>query len=279
MSRWFRHYAGMMRDEKLVRVSIKSKQPIERVLWIWGAILESAAEVNDNGKYDLDAAEVAYFLRADETDIHVVLTALADAGRVADNGVVNWGNRQFSSDKSAVRVAAYRERKRAENSGFNSVTTSRNGDVTLQERFCNGPETETETETHTETKKKKEEANASSPRKRVDTFPCPDGVDPVDWDALKANRKAKRAALTEGAYRQITAKLERWGRDGWPPGPIVAYAAERGWTTVFETDDMKGNSSGTANRSSGQQRPERSSLARAIDEGLDWLDGTQASLS
>ena len=43
MSRWFRHYAGMMRDDKLVRAAIKSKQSIERVLWIWGAVLESAA--------------------------------------------------------------------------------------------------------------------------------------------------------------------------------------------------------------------------------------------
>ena len=49
MSRWFRHYAGMMRDDKLVRIAIKTKQPIERVLWIWGAILESAAEIDDNG--------------------------------------------------------------------------------------------------------------------------------------------------------------------------------------------------------------------------------------
>lgn len=147
VSRWFRHYAGMMRDEKLVRVSIKSKQAIERVLWIWGAILESAAEVNDNGQYDLDAAEVAYFLRADEADICAVFTALADAGRVANNAVVNWGNRQFSSDKSAARVAAHRERKRAKNSGVDTVPTSQNGDVTLPERFCNLPETETELDT------------------------------------------------------------------------------------------------------------------------------------
>jgi hypothetical protein len=32
MSRWFRHYAGMMRDDKLVRVAIRSKQTIERVV-------------------------------------------------------------------------------------------------------------------------------------------------------------------------------------------------------------------------------------------------------
>lgn len=79
----------------------------------------------------------------------------------------------------------------------------------------------------------------SSVKRGLDVFPCPDGVDLVDWESLKANRKAKRAALTEGAHRQIIRKLENWARDGWPPGPIVATAAERGWTTVFETDEMK----------------------------------------
>lgn len=80
--------------------------------------------------------------------------------------------------------------------------------------------------------------------KRTDNFQCPELVDPIDWEALKANRKAKRAALTEGAHRQIVSKLKKWADDGWPPGPIVAYAAERGWTTVFETDEMKGSSNG-----------------------------------
>jgi len=124
---------------------------------------------------------------------------------------------------------------------------------------------------------KKKEDNA---RKRADAFPCPDGVDPIDWEGLKANRKAKRAALTEGAYRQITAKLERWHREGWPPGPVVAYAAERGWTTVFETDEMKVTANGNGNRKvNGKSIDRRSSLARAIDEGLDWIDGPQAGVS
>jgi hypothetical protein len=77
-----------------------------------------------------------------------------------------------------------------------------------------------------------------------DFFPCPDDVDPIDWSALKENRKAKRAPLTEGAHRQIVNKLTKWADAGWPPGPVVAYAAERGWTTVFETDEMKAGQNG-----------------------------------
>ncbi len=63
MSRWFRHYAGMMRDDKLVRVSIKSKQSVERVCWVWCAILESAAEIDDSGRYEIEHEEIARFLR------------------------------------------------------------------------------------------------------------------------------------------------------------------------------------------------------------------------
>lgn len=126
------------------------------------------------------------------------------------------------------------------------------------------------------------EAKASSEskaRKRVDAFPCPVGVDPIDWEALKANRKAKRAALTEGAHRQITTKLERWDREGWPPGPIVAHAAERGWTTVFETDEMKELNNGGRNGIHGKPRQEgadrRDGIARALDRrlGLDDAPG------
>lgn len=138
MSRWFRHYAGMMRDEKLVRVAIQSKQPVERVVWVWGAILESASEVNDGGRFDFDAGEAAYFLRVDESDISDILTSLDALGRISDGSVVKWGDRQFDSDKSKDRQKRYRERIKSSRDGG---VTSRDGEVTPQET-----ETETETE-------------------------------------------------------------------------------------------------------------------------------------
>ena len=155
MSRWFRHYAGMARDEKLVSVAIKSKQTIERVVWVWAAILESAAEIDANGRFDVDAAEIAYFLRADEADIHAILAGLAGAGRVSADCVVKWGERQFSSDRSAARQAAYRDRKRAETTGSDDNKTSANVSVTSLSRHGDAPETELELETEEE---KKEEA-------------------------------------------------------------------------------------------------------------------------
>lgn len=151
MTRWFRHYAGMSRDEKLVSVAIKSRQTIERVIWVWGAILESAAEIDDAGIYRFDEAEAAYFLRADEADILAIVSALEASGRLAGGCVVKWGNRQFSSDRSKERVAAYRERKRSERVQPDVIPPSRNGDVTLQSRHGNAPETETETEIQEDT--------------------------------------------------------------------------------------------------------------------------------
>lgn len=146
------------------------------------------------------------------------------------------------------------------------------------ERSANAKPSDTDTDTYTHTEVI--EAKASNARAKPIDFPCPDGVDQIDWNALKANRKAKRAALSEGAYRQIIKKLDGWKQAGWPPGPIVAYAAERGWTTVFETDEMKVTANGNGNRKvNGKSIDGRSSLARAIDEGLDWLDGTQAGIS
>jgi hypothetical protein len=149
LSRWFRHYAGMMRDDKLVRVAIRSKQAIERVVWIWGAVLESAAEIDDGGRFDIDPGEIAYFLRADQDDVELVLSGLADAGRIREGVVVKWGDRQFISDRSAYRVRRHRERKK---DGYaegreTPVLPHGNDAVTLHAASGNAPETETELET------------------------------------------------------------------------------------------------------------------------------------
>jgi len=150
MSRWFRHYAGMVRDDKLVSAAIKAKQPVERVVWIWGAILESAAEIDDNGRFNLDTAEVAYFLRADETDVVRVVAALAALEGVSDDRGVKWGDRQFTSDRSADRQARYRERKRGASAVSDEAIPSGDGEVTSPSRHGDAPETETELEAETE---------------------------------------------------------------------------------------------------------------------------------
>lgn len=176
MSRWFRHYAGMMRDEKLVAVAVRTKQPVERVVWVWGAILESAAEIDDGGRYELDCAEVAYFLRTDEADILAVETGLAAAGRVAEGVVIKWSDRQYQSDKSVARQAAYRERKRAERSHADAQPEPRDVTPPSPQRHVTPQETDTDTDT---------EDNLKQPSP---TIPREAGLrsENQDWDLLEA---------------------------------------------------------------------------------------------
>jgi hypothetical protein len=194
MSRWFRHYAGMMRDDKLVRVAIRSGQTVERVVWVYAAILESAAEIDDNGRYDFDAAEAAYFLRADEADIHAIEAGLADAGRVSSGAVVKWGDRQFKSDRSASRQADYRERKRQENGGSDDRQEAGDAHVTSLSRHGDAPETETEADRKTEPK-------GSSKKRR----PVPDDWQPVEFTIGSESRKVV---------------------DSWPPGELPAQVEQ-----------------------------------------------------
>lgn len=155
----------MMRDEKLVRVALQSKHPIERVLWVWGAILESAAEINDDGRFDFNAAEAAHFLHADEADILAIETSLANCGRIAEGCVVKWGDRQFRSDVSTERVNRYRSKHKSDRNGDDKQESQEpdrdnNDPVTTVKRFSNAPETELDTE-------KKPEANASGASKPI----------------------------------------------------------------------------------------------------------------
>lgn len=90
MSRWFRHYAGMMRDEKLVSAAVKSKQPVERVVWVWGAILESASEIDAGGEFGVDPGEMAYHLHCDQDDIDTILNALRSENLLDGEMVVEW---------------------------------------------------------------------------------------------------------------------------------------------------------------------------------------------
>lgn len=202
MSRWFRHYAGMMRDEKLVRAAVKAKQPVERVVWIWGAILESAAEVNDGGRYDFDASEAAYFLRCDESDVVGVLDALGNEGRVSEGIVVRWGDRQFDSDKSRDRQKRYRDRLKSSGDGGSDVTPpSRDAEVTPQE---------TETEEDTETERYKPPASVVVPGARefdelLEAFPRNPQCSETRAEAAWRATKAKDRPLIFAAARRYAA--------------------------------------------------------------------------
>lgn len=220
MSRWFRHYAGMMRDDKLVRVALQVNQPVERVLWIWGAILESAAEVNKNGKFDFDPAEAAYFLRADQADILSVVTALEAMGRLRNGAVAKWGERQFQSDKSAERQRRYRQNHKAKHRD-NNIYPSQTSDVTVTAALRNGDAPELETDTESKTEKKVSKSRASRARPRI---PIPD-----DWILTDSDRGY---AEGQGFPReQISLMGEAFHNHHRAKGSLMAdwHAAWRTW--------------------------------------------------
>ena len=202
MSRWFRHYAGMCRDEKLVRVALRAKQPIERVVWVYAAILESAAEVNEDGRYDFDIGEASYFLRSDEDDVRRIVDALEDMERLCEGSVAKWGDRQFKSDTSADRQRNYRDRKKQAH-GDNG-----DGVVTSPSRHGDAPELETDTEIE-----KKED----SP-KRVRTS-YPEDFEKF-WDACSAWRghSGKKEAADE--WRKLSSEDREAAMSG-----VAGYSA------------------------------------------------------
>ncbi len=182
MTRWFRHYAGMMRDEKLVSAAIRSKQPVERVVWVWGALLESASEVNDGGRFDFDAGEAAYFLRVGEDDIQNILSALVSLGRISDCAVVRWSDRQFESDQSKERQKRYRDRLKA----------SRDGGVTSRDATVTAQYTETDTDPS-------EDASAPEANPDFERF----------WDAYpnKTGRPSAEKAFSQAIKRASLGEI------------------------------------------------------------------------
>ncbi|MES2452510.1 MAG: hypothetical protein V4610_18315 [Pseudomonadota bacterium] len=97
-------------------------------------------------------------------------------------------------------------------------------------------------------------ARGAGPARR---FPCPDGCDPNDWRDLLANRRTKRLAMTDAAYRKLIRDLAAQADDEWPPGRLLAHAAEKGWAQIFDPrDDPRGASR------HGNRPPSRSTTTR-----------------
>lgn len=200
MSRWFRHYAGMMRDDKLVSAAVRAKQPVERVVWVWGAILESACDINDRGKYEIDSEEAAYFLRCGADEIEAILAAFENLGRINSGLVARWADRQFESDGSRERQKRYRDRQKTSRDISGDVTPpSRDAGVTAQE-------------TDTDTEKKVSRASAR------ETDDWPKDFEERFWEVvpLKVGKDAAMRALgrvrrkRRCTFAKLIASMQRY---------------------------------------------------------------------
>jgi hypothetical protein len=186
---WFRHYVGTVRDKKFVSIAIKLNQPVERVAWVWMAVLESCSERNDGGHFEADAGEIARFLVCKPEDIASILAAFEEPretpagpkpGMIEAGIVSNWATRQYLSSESVERVRRHRERKRQEKAAglprpYIKSALPGNGNVALHPRYSNGhdvtPETDTDTEAESEIL-----ANGAAPPKNGALAPMPRAV-------------------------------------------------------------------------------------------------------
>ena len=190
MSRWFRHYAGLTADPKFGGIARRGKTTKERVVFVWCCLLESAAEVNDGGRFGIDADSIADLLSCDTADVEAIIAQMRASGLVDGDKLVKWADRQFESDTSASRTRRYREKKRHGDGGV----TSRDGGVTP-------PETETETEA---------ELPVETPEPN---FKKPEHDNRAD--ASRSPRTGKAYVFEAGIIRLIGRDFERWEK-AWP---------------------------------------------------------------
>lgn len=124
-TRWFRHYAGLYSDDKLKEISLITGQEMSRVIAIWCAVLESAAEIDDEGRARIVPAVVAHNLGIKQEDVAAIMDAFARNGRVTfqkrhgnacneNVRIANWSQRQYPSDSSTERVRKWRNKAKGE---------------------------------------------------------------------------------------------------------------------------------------------------------------------
>lgn len=146
---WFRHYKDASTDMKFQAIAIETGEPVGNVIATWWMLCEHAID-RKGDVTDFNPCIVAATLRQQLTSVEHVLQAFdrmnlthqneADGTRI----ITNWSKRQYQSDSSTERSRASRERKK-------SSQARTDFDATLQQRCCNGPDTESDTDSESET--------------------------------------------------------------------------------------------------------------------------------
>lgn len=152
---WFRLYSEIVDDEKLRLLAFEDR-------WHYVAILCCKCKgILDEDNPEMMSRKVAVKLGLQVRELDEVARRLDEVGLIDRSTLepCGWDGRQFVSDFSTSRVRKYREKEKnnKDKEQRNNAERSGNEDETLQERFCNGPDTETDTDTELE------EAKASSP--------------------------------------------------------------------------------------------------------------------
>ena len=191
---WFRAYTEMVDDEKLRLLAFEDR-------WHFVALLclKGQGVLDETGH--LLFRKVAVKLGLDVRSVEEVARRLSEVGLIDEKTLqpIAWEARQFRSDSSAARVAAYRARKKQ--------VVKRDGNVTVTAQ-------DTDTDTDTDKEEEEEKTKKTAPRKRACRQPavqCPDGVDQQVWNDWLALRKEKRASVTQTVIDGAMGEAEKAG--------------------------------------------------------------------
>jgi ribonuclease BN (tRNA processing enzyme) len=120
---WFRLYAEFASDPKVQMLSESNQR---RLIMLFCCRCNNDVTLHDS--------EVTFMLRISNDEWQETKALFIAKGFIKnDNEILNWDKRQFTSDTSKNRVAAYRERKKQEVESSNNI-------VTLQKQKSNAIE-------------------------------------------------------------------------------------------------------------------------------------------
>jgi hypothetical protein len=90
MTRWYRAYCGTASDPKLGEAALVAGCSRSVAIATWHALLESAAETQEGGRFETTARRIAATLGEPIATVDLVLAALAEVGLIRDGVVVAW---------------------------------------------------------------------------------------------------------------------------------------------------------------------------------------------
>jgi hypothetical protein len=230
---WFRHYCGLTSDPKFGGIARRAVETRERVIFVWCCVLESASDINDAGRFDVDRDGIADLLHCETESIAKILEQF-DLSGLTDSGVVaKWLSRQYLSDSSTDRVRKFRENKKKPNG--NVSETLRNVPVTP-------PDTDADTDTEHQMNFKDVVSEtvaggASRKRERAQRKPseknqpdCPEWMPADRWAAFREHRAAMGKPITAQGATLAFRDLEKARGYGHDPIVLVEEAIKNGWT-------------------------------------------------
>lgn len=202
---WFRMYGEFATDPKVQMMSEADQRRFVMLLCLRCS----------NGDVTLHETEIAFQLRISNEEWATTKALFLSKGLI-DEGCMptSWDSRQFVSDSSKTRVAAYRER----------LKQARNVTVTP-------PDTDTDTDTDTE----QDQKPAATPKTKVKSSKFdpltvkPANVTEKTWADWCQHRREIHKPLTAKSCEQQAKALE--GHVS--PDQVLVNSISNGWTGIF----------------------------------------------